>query len=1074
MAKAFSLKSMQRCFYDTMSIKYTACSLTSFFAIWLSSLIIGWLLLGEGFCPSQPILSDNLFGFPVPNQPFPIHPVDVVYTWVNGSDPQFQRDLHATESHLQQPAPASWRQNCPLPNCLLSSQLSVVPPLPRRMTLSDVRFFVSGATPRQMFPSPLPGPPATLLVYASVDEAQDVLQRGTEFRINEDNFTVHQMFWTWDESAALSAAVSDHVVLIGRTVIQETFLQRVADVQKTGAKEVARADDGRALVLKMLDAAVADRLLAENGTAQALRARLMWLTDAAADAVSLSRFADSQELRYSLRSLERHAPWVRRVFLVTNGQIPDWLALDNPKLTLVTHEEIFPDHDHLPTFSSPAIEAHIHRIPGLSEHFLYFNDDVLLGQPVWPEDFLVPGGGYNVFLAWRVPDCALDCSATWLRDGHCDAACNTESCDWDAGDCVGVDPNLQPSPAPDPADEDVDHNAGMSDDAVLAALGAPELCSTGCEDAWLGDHFCDTSCDVAACAYDLGDCGVAGLRSLPDLGPLRDDAEYVIPTGSLAVYWNASQLPEGLQPEAVSSPPRHALRGMSLTLRFAVLVAILRPNATLGRLPVFISGTVRGPNGTNEERMIEFYLTSGVEAEASLSVAEEAARLKQLVESSDKWNADLERRLSAAERRLPDHRAYMRQRVELLKLAADAVNATIDMSERILAAVPSINRSTNRVPRRRLLGARPVALPVSEEHLVDLELGNNSRWEPEGIRPISELSAKERHYLGNDLNPVDQLDTYGLSLLKVNRLYNRRYGPEQRRAVAHMPHLFSRAVIADLQATFADEFARTSAARLRSGDDMQFAFAYFYFLMSERDRVPVGDIFDTIDTDDSGTWSDREIRTLLTKLRVLPLTREDLDRMWALLRSCAEAVPAAADLTTPPGERYLDSNLPVITKEAVLTCPELTTQMERSLGNRTRYPHRVVDASELVSFTMVRSNSSLLVGALDSLRRAPRKFICLNNNVGAAPESETRLVYALLVDFLEALFPRPSQFELPANYRNRFQHVSELREWERQRSLLRVATVLLTLLLLASLLHGQLWSAVCRRRRRAARMVVEL
>lgn len=53
--------------------------------------------------------------------------------------------------------------------------------------------------------------------------------------------------------------------------------------------------------------------------------------------VSASRFEDNEELRYSLRSVERHAPWVRHVFIITNGQIPSWLNLDNPRVTVVTH-----------------------------------------------------------------------------------------------------------------------------------------------------------------------------------------------------------------------------------------------------------------------------------------------------------------------------------------------------------------------------------------------------------------------------------------------------------------------------------------------------------------------------------------------------------------------------------------------------------------------------------------------------------------------------------------------------------------------------------------------------------------
>lgn len=74
-----------------------------------------------------------------------------------------------------------------------------------------------------------------------------------------------------------------------------------------------------------------------------------------------SRFSDKDELRYSLRSLEMYAPWVRHVYIVTNGQIPSWLDMDNPRMTLVSHEDIFLNKSDLPTFSSPAIESHIHR-----------------------------------------------------------------------------------------------------------------------------------------------------------------------------------------------------------------------------------------------------------------------------------------------------------------------------------------------------------------------------------------------------------------------------------------------------------------------------------------------------------------------------------------------------------------------------------------------------------------------------------------------------------------------------------------------------------------------------------------
>ena len=110
----------------------------------------------------------------------------------------------------------------------------------------------------------------------------------------------------------------------------------------------------------------------------------------AADAVDPFRFVSFDELRYSLRSLWLNAGWVRHVYVVTADQVPDWLVPDD-RLTVVSHRDIFPA-DWLPTFNSHAIEARLHHIEGLAEHFVYFNDDMLLGRPVTPEAFFTANG----------------------------------------------------------------------------------------------------------------------------------------------------------------------------------------------------------------------------------------------------------------------------------------------------------------------------------------------------------------------------------------------------------------------------------------------------------------------------------------------------------------------------------------------------------------------------------------------------------------------------------------------------------------------------------------------------------
>ena len=96
------------------------------------------------------------------------------------------------------------------------------------------------------------------------------------------------------------------------------------------------------------------------------------------------RYRNWDFFRYWFRAVENFAPWVNKVFLVTNGKNPDWINPNNPKLVLVKHSDYMPQK-YLPTFNSRAIELNFHRIKGLSEHFVYFNDDMFINSQVKPE-----------------------------------------------------------------------------------------------------------------------------------------------------------------------------------------------------------------------------------------------------------------------------------------------------------------------------------------------------------------------------------------------------------------------------------------------------------------------------------------------------------------------------------------------------------------------------------------------------------------------------------------------------------------------------------------------------------------
>ena len=112
----------------------------------------------------------------------------------------------------------------------------------------------------------------------------------------------------------------------------------------------------------------------------------------ATDALSAARTTDRGELFYSLRSLAMYANWVRHIWIVTSGQVPSWLDVDHPRITLVRHTDIFSDIGALPTFNSHAIESQLHHIDGLAEHFIYLNDDVFFGRPVAPAKFFHGNG----------------------------------------------------------------------------------------------------------------------------------------------------------------------------------------------------------------------------------------------------------------------------------------------------------------------------------------------------------------------------------------------------------------------------------------------------------------------------------------------------------------------------------------------------------------------------------------------------------------------------------------------------------------------------------------------------------
>lgn len=127
----------------------------------------------------------------------------------------------------------------------------------------------------------------------------------------------------------------------------------------------------------------------DGGDENWLKERNLYSPDRGADN-SESRYRDWENLQYWFRGVEKFAPWVNRIYFVTWGHTPSWLNVNHPKLTVVRHEE-FLKKEYLPTFNINSIELNLHRIEGLSEQFVFFNDDMFLIRPMEPEDFFKNG-----------------------------------------------------------------------------------------------------------------------------------------------------------------------------------------------------------------------------------------------------------------------------------------------------------------------------------------------------------------------------------------------------------------------------------------------------------------------------------------------------------------------------------------------------------------------------------------------------------------------------------------------------------------------------------------------------------
>lgn len=979
-----------------------------------------------------------------------------------------------------------------------------------------------------------------------------------------------------------------------------------------------------------------------------------------ADEISSSRFQDNSELQYSLRSIEKFAPWVRHIYIVTNGQIPGWLDLNHPRISIVEHKDIFRNQSHLPVFSSPAIEAHLHQIPGLSKKFVYLNDDVMFGTEVWPDDFYTHSKGQKIYEAWPVPNCVDACPSNWINDKYCDQACNNAECEWDGGDCT-------------------EKNKAAGSDASNANWGSSshsgaETCKLGCSDAWLGDKFCDNACSSIECGMDGGDCGIDQVvHSLQGytLEGNETDVWHVAGNGTTPVFWaspqalyvNLSNVFDRVDSGFHDSPD--ALNGAVLSQEHQTLVVVIRPllnytivNFTLegcqyiweeaptadpsitstptttdfpdnddpdrttqppsndtnassvGEGPAAPLGFNRttgtdnpgGPGGPgynvsawnatepNETKLVRresyVWITFSLhvmtvlpdEIEVVLNETAASSTTNETVaitilsandttinywdiptNASNTTNAtdaaamdpqsdwlvppnisvdllpnNTQHALRVLEQEFEDGeltaKGLAKYKHALLAPFAE-VSSTLQFragrghTRRMKSTTPTpvhrgrklqqltlveddedgepvvvsemrsyyVTRAGMQVPRQDAERADAIADRKRKEFSFGADMALSIRaweqhtgrawtnsshiplkertpfpWERQGI--FDELLAADPTALeGVDASELSDFkfdaerwrsrlpkDTFGDSLKKVNRLYNKVFGYSARKVIAHMPHFIDRTIMENLTKMFPEEWKATSSHRLRSGADMQYAFAYFRYVMELEKNFSVSEAFGLLDLDNSGLLSVHELRTLITRLYDLPTSPENWRKFEDMLLNCSAGQEPMDSLGVGIGP---ESSEVWVTLALVQNCTLLTDELKRATGKQHVYRHELESDEHDITFEMIRDNVTDVLSQLDAVRKQPKKFVCLNDNIDHRKKTAVDVVDALH-NFYQSFFPVRSQFELPIGLRNRFLHMQELRHWQdRQRQVIggsKVALVAVTLVLMAFLYSGSL------------------
>ena len=577
-------------------------------------------------------------------------------------------------------------------------------------------------------------------------------------------------------------------------------------------------------------------------------------------------------------------------------------------------------------------------------------------------------------------------------------------------------------------------------------------CATGCSTSWLADKYCDNACNFYNCGFDMGDCGVAELYEKAFGLSLNLTSNTLstlkIPRQTLVFYANLT-LADGLTLADANYEETKSVRTISFVNKFKILTVLLMPSALNNTLPELVNIVLNLKNKSFNMNTTISFLINSFEVSSTLPTNNQSktvsSSLKLLTSSTLKSvtklrKIDIEPVLSNHSNidLLPHNLSniypenskfsnnYLNQVYQnyygyLNWSLTNGYLSEIGFRYKLFSFYTKLTNEINNSYSHLVTKLSNRNLNETNSQLNELILNilfNNK---------TSILNDFDKDVLiGQFLNETNsksffsrrrvRRDTFADSLRYVNRLFNQIYGYMPRKVPAHAPHLIDREIMHRLENKFKTQFELTSSHRLRSSNDMQYAFSYYYFLMSELDEFNASKLFDEFDINENNLLDETELTIINFKLNSRPFSTSNVGT------PASEMFHFKEDFLNHLNDCKLNTTESLVNgllnKDQFSACTGLVDYLRDKLWNvnpkepnlRSKYRYETV-GDENTKFVMVAGDPLEIEVKLNNIIREPRKFVCLNDNIDYKIKHEAAQLKRLVKYFYSMLFPLPSQFE---------------------------------------------------------------